>query len=311
MTAHAMQEERERCLALGMLQHITKPLDPALLYEALAPYVRPAPPVVPLAVATPPRAPAGLLTQSAALSGWADLPSLQGVLAPPPTPPVRPASALPEIEGLQVHLALSRFEGDVAFYTRTLQSFVTHARHMGATLRRALQEGLWPDLVREAHTLKGLAGTIGHDGLAVQSALLESAAMAVKSQGTALVAEAIDAVADELDRLLPALDAHLAAQAPAEPPSGLASGAQPQHPATAEDMALAARLRHLAAECDSEALALWQRHRADFAAWMPPMTTARLASALERCDFDSAFGLLTDVSTAGAASPGVDTAPTA
>jgi chemotaxis protein histidine kinase CheA len=165
--------------------------------------------------------------------------------------------------------------------------------------------------VREAHTLKGLAGTIGHDGLAVQSALLESAAMAVKSQGTALVAEAIDAVADELDRLLPALDAHLAAQAPSDPLAGLSPGAQPQHPATADDIALAERLRRLAAECDSEALALWQRHRADFAAWMPPMTTARLASALERCDFDSAFGLLTDVSTAGAASPGVDTAPTA
>jgi two-component system sensor histidine kinase/response regulator len=35
MTAHAINEERARCLAEGMNEHITKPIDPALLYERL------------------------------------------------------------------------------------------------------------------------------------------------------------------------------------------------------------------------------------------------------------------------------------
>ena len=43
MTAHAMVEERERCLALGMRGHIAKPIDPAGLVETLRAYL-PAPP---------------------------------------------------------------------------------------------------------------------------------------------------------------------------------------------------------------------------------------------------------------------------
>jgi CheY-like chemotaxis protein len=35
MTAHAMVEERDRCIALGMNEHITKPIDPDNLYATL------------------------------------------------------------------------------------------------------------------------------------------------------------------------------------------------------------------------------------------------------------------------------------
>ncbi|WP_157268924.1 response regulator [Azohydromonas aeria] len=58
MTAHALVEERERCLSLGMRGHITKPLDPRALARELAAYV-PAPrPARPAAGTTaPPPAP--------------------------------------------------------------------------------------------------------------------------------------------------------------------------------------------------------------------------------------------------------------
>ncbi|WP_171816058.1 response regulator [Serpentinimonas barnesii] len=41
LTAHAMAEESERCAALGMNEHLDKPIDPQRLYEVLRAYYRP------------------------------------------------------------------------------------------------------------------------------------------------------------------------------------------------------------------------------------------------------------------------------
>ena len=42
MTAHATIEERQRCLAAGMNDHISKPIDPAALFETVARFYKPA-----------------------------------------------------------------------------------------------------------------------------------------------------------------------------------------------------------------------------------------------------------------------------
>jgi two-component system, sensor histidine kinase and response regulator len=41
MTAHATIEERQRCLASGMNDHISKPIDPGVLFETVGRYYRP------------------------------------------------------------------------------------------------------------------------------------------------------------------------------------------------------------------------------------------------------------------------------
>ena len=43
MTAHATIEEKQRCLAAGMNDHISKPVDPSALFETVARYYRSAP----------------------------------------------------------------------------------------------------------------------------------------------------------------------------------------------------------------------------------------------------------------------------
>lgn len=45
MTAHAMSGDREKSLAAGMQDHVTKPVDPDALYATLARWIRPASPV--------------------------------------------------------------------------------------------------------------------------------------------------------------------------------------------------------------------------------------------------------------------------
>lgn len=40
MTAHAMDSERERCLELGMNEHLSKPVDVRLLHEMLRRFLR-------------------------------------------------------------------------------------------------------------------------------------------------------------------------------------------------------------------------------------------------------------------------------
>ncbi len=255
MTAHAMAEERARCLALGMVNHIAKPLDPAALYAVLAPFC-------------------GL---AAKVMGHQN--EASGARAP--------AAGVPRIEGLDVELALGRFEGDLPLYRLTLSAFVEHARHIQSWLPAAMQAGDWPAIAREAHTLKGLGGTIGSTTLQGYARGLEQAAQA---QDAAAVQQAADSLTIVLNPLLQSLKNYLSrvVPAPLEPERA-------QHVASEHDRHLAQRLKQLAGECDSEALALWQRHRNEFAAWLPAVTTARLQAALARCDFDSAFGLLDEL----------------
>jgi DNA-binding NtrC family response regulator len=40
MTAHAMAEERERCFAAGMVDHIAKPLEPQTMFRTLARWIK-------------------------------------------------------------------------------------------------------------------------------------------------------------------------------------------------------------------------------------------------------------------------------
>ncbi len=262
MTAHAMLEERERCLELGMQNHLSKPLEPATLFAALRPFCR------------------------------------QDVAAPQAQAPVLPEvvpelSGWPKVPGLELRQVLTHFAGDASLFAQTVLAFGEHAKSVLALLPDALLRQAWPDIHREAHTLKGLGRTLGHAKLSEQARVLELASSQTVQAGQPAQPDPVaieQATASLLETLRTLLaDIH---RLDADLRACVQGGAAKVPAAAGLDAGMMTRLSQLVAESDGQALSLWQRHRTAFAGGLPPTVFARLDDALARCDFDAASGLL-------------------
>ena len=144
MTAHAMASEREKCLATGMNDHITKPVDPDHLFSTLAKWTGRDGASVASARAAPPE-PA---------SPSADISTRK---------PAAPAEedALPdEIQGIDIAAARQMMRGNDAILRRLLGDF--HAKYMALaeTIGEALEAGDTETAERTSHSLKGVSGNI-------------------------------------------------------------------------------------------------------------------------------------------------------
>ncbi|MEW8375901.1 MAG: transporter substrate-binding domain-containing protein [Candidatus Thiodiazotropha sp.] len=129
MTAHAMAEEREQCLAAGMNEHIPKPIDPAHLYNVLSQWLK-AP------ASQPDRAPEIHAHQSRI-----DLPA--------------------HLPGINPHWGLERVGGNRRLYLSLLMEFVSNHGQDLAILDGCLQRGELESARHKLHTLEGVSGNIG------------------------------------------------------------------------------------------------------------------------------------------------------
>ncbi|MBP7738530.1 MAG: response regulator [Spirochaetes bacterium] len=140
MTADAMSGMAERCLAAGMNDFVTKPINPQEVFAALARWI-----------------PAGTRTPRPR----ADKPS---AVAPVPR-----LSNIDTVEGLQ------RVGGNVVAYRKLLKGFVQNQGGACEAVRMALKQKDTKLAVRSAHTLKGVSGNIGAVCLHQAAAQLEAA----------------------------------------------------------------------------------------------------------------------------------------
>ncbi|MFC3914328.1 response regulator [Pseudaeromonas sharmana] len=145
MTANAMEQDRQQCLDAGMDDFVSKPIEPAQLWQALLRWI---PARHPAQVA--PGGPLKSDTHPAAI----DIP-------------------LPDIAGIDTALGLSRVMGNRALYRSLLQKFVAGQRDCISRIRVALAAGDRALAERLAHTLKGVSGNIGASTLQQQAAELE------------------------------------------------------------------------------------------------------------------------------------------
>jgi len=160
LTAHALQEHRERCLAAGMDAYVSKPVNFPELHTAMARCMANSKRSL---VLPPPEGP----HVGADPAGEA--------MQPPAASPTDPAGLLPLSEHIDVPEALERFAGDVELL---LEAVARTAATLPEKLQK-LQEALESDDVSEArfhaHTMKGNLATVGAARLAAAAAEIEDA----------------------------------------------------------------------------------------------------------------------------------------
>ncbi len=127
MTAHALVEERQRCLDAGMNDHVSKPIDPDALFVTLARWAK---------------------------SHQLQTPGTQATVARAAT------VVIPEIDGVDVREGLARAAGNSRLYRDLLIRFANDYVDVGAQMAAAFESGDPKQAEHIVHTVKGVAGNM-------------------------------------------------------------------------------------------------------------------------------------------------------
>jgi PAS domain S-box-containing protein len=145
MTAHAMEGDKQKCIAAGMNDYMAKPISPHSLAEKL--------------------------------TLW--LPNLSHESVPmPQANSVKPTADLASLPSLDRASLLDRLMGDETVADLILQGFVADIPQQITTLQTYLQAGDVQQATRQAHTIKGAAANVGAEALRVLALAMETAGRA-------------------------------------------------------------------------------------------------------------------------------------
>ena len=146
MTAHAMAGDREKSLEAGMNDHVTKPIDPQELISVLVQWIKPG-------------------VREISKDRCNRMTSLE-----------KGADTLPaELPGISILSGLSRVGGNTQLYVKLLCKFREGQENAVPEIKTALQSGNMETASQLAHSLKGVSGNLGMEGLYRAAAELEKA----------------------------------------------------------------------------------------------------------------------------------------
>ncbi len=257
MTANAMAGDREKCLAAGMTDYIAKPIRVEQLAAAIAKW--------------------GKNREAAA-------PASSGRLVER-TDTERNAGMEPmtHAQVLDVESALKRLGNNKSLYARLLERFRAAYTPEATFIAAPLEAGDMETAQREAHTVKGLAGSLGADALQHAAAELE---LACKNRaGMDVCGPALEAVRAELTVALAAIADYLN--------PGASAPAAPAGPEALDRAALSRKLEELMAlmeASDARAASVFAE-LAPQAELLDKEVTGMVREAVESYDFGAAVPL--------------------
>ncbi|MBF0212685.1 MAG: response regulator [Magnetococcales bacterium] len=142
MTAHAMESQKQLCFEAGMVDHIAKPIDPAILGVVMGRWIQPRAFEAPVITRRP-------------------------VVVEDPLPDLGPAFDLKS--------ALTRVNGKPLLLRKLLNSFANQNEESVARLRALLDQQNRDAACHLAHALKGVAATLGAEAVRAAARDLETA----------------------------------------------------------------------------------------------------------------------------------------
>ncbi|MGC1451013.1 MAG: PAS domain S-box protein [Candidatus Sulfotelmatobacter sp.] len=255
MTAHALVEERQRCLEAGMNDHVSKPIDPDALFAALMRWTKPR-----------------QVTTTGAEAR-----------------PAKPIDDMnfPSVDGVDVSSGLKRVAGNTRLYRDLLVQFAAKQSNVDSEIFAALESGDRELAERFAHTVKGVAGNLGLGAVFGAAETLERA-LSERGRDVPALAEEFAQILRRQVEAIQQARLELRPQRPDDRKNGAALDVR----ATATAIA---HVRALLEANDCEAAEAFLALRAALAGTLDEPRLDSLGAAITEFDFDSALLKLDEI----------------
>jgi two-component system sensor histidine kinase/response regulator len=266
MTAHAMVEERERCLASGMNGHIAKPVNPDELYRTIGVWC--------------PTHVDHVSTEKSNNHQAAN------------------SKETPEdlrIEGIDVQDGLKRTLGNRPFYLQMLARFHEGQRDAVSQIQQALNERGGKQIAeRVAHTLKGVAGQLGVMAVNEMAAQIESKIR--HNEDKQALMPLLNSLDAELQKVMQALEPVLSKAALQDE-----NGTAPSNSISRETAhELMRRIAGLLRQYDADAIELLNESNTSLIQILGGMAHQKIMRAARQYDFDAClFALIEGAEAVG------------